>query len=139
MSTQRPPSKIQNDEQGYEKALAAVGDSLKSFDFDYLESRLHAHPQRHVRHALAPRRVEGPRRGQGGAQGPLHRRLQLVSFPPGYDSDSVLSYVCCCSRLSTDRDVARDSGVKHFEEIREAGLELPDINQIEVSTLHFVY
>ena len=25
------------------------------------------------------------------------------------------------------------SGVKHLEEIRQAGLELPDINQIEVS------
>ena len=33
-------SKIQNEEHGYEKTLAAVDDSLKTFGFDYIDFML---------------------------------------------------------------------------------------------------
>ena len=36
----RAASKLQPDEHGYEKALAAVDDSLKNFGFDYLDYML---------------------------------------------------------------------------------------------------
>ncbi|KAI1789489.1 Aldo/keto reductase [Ganoderma leucocontextum] len=95
-------SKIQNDEHGYEKTLAAVDDSLKKFGFDYLDYMLihSAMSDKPTRLATWKALVEAKAAGKVRSIG-------------------VSNY-----------------GVKHIEEIREAGLELPDINQIELQPLN---
>lgn len=95
-------SKIQNDEHGYEKTLAAVDDSLKKFGFDYIDYMLihSAMSDKPTRLATWKALVEAKAAG----------KLRSIG---------VSNY-----------------GVKHIEEIREAGLELPDINQIELQPLN---
>ncbi|PIL33946.1 hypothetical protein GSI_03654 [Ganoderma sinense ZZ0214-1] len=95
-------SKIQNEEHGYDKTLAAVDDSLKTFGFDYIDFMLihSAKSDKDTRLATWNALVEA--KGAGKVR-----------------SIGVSNY-----------------GVKHLEEIRQAGLELPDINQIELQPLN---
>ncbi|KAM5543931.1 hypothetical protein V8D89_002548 [Ganoderma adspersum] len=95
-------SKIQNDEHGYEEALAAVDDSLKNFGFGYLDYMLI-----HSAMSDTPSRLAA------------WRGLVAAKAAGKVRSIGVSNY-----------------GVKHLEEIREAGLELPDINQIELQPLN---
>ncbi|EJF58130.1 Aldo/keto reductase [Dichomitus squalens LYAD-421 SS1] len=95
-------SKVTNDDHGYEKTLAAVDESLKTFGFDYLDFMLihSAMSDKPTRLATWKALIEAKKAGK-------------------IRSIGVSNY-----------------GVKHLEEIREAGLELPDVNQIELQPLN---
>ncbi|KAM5541847.1 hypothetical protein V8D89_004576 [Ganoderma adspersum] len=95
-------SKIQNDEHGYEKTLAAVDDSLQKLGFEYVDYMLI-----HSAMSDTPTRLA------------TWRALVDAKAAGKVRSIGVSNY-----------------GVKHIEEIREAGLELPDINQIELQPLN---
>ncbi|KII91988.1 hypothetical protein PLICRDRAFT_50441 [Plicaturopsis crispa FD-325 SS-3] len=91
-------SKILGVNQGYERTLASVEESLDEFDFDYLDLFLIHDPKPGKEKRLATYRALLEKRDEG--------KIRSVG---------VSNY-----------------GVRHLEEIREAGLELPAVNQIEL-------
>ncbi|EIW51597.1 Aldo/keto reductase [Trametes versicolor FP-101664 SS1] len=94
-------TKLTNEDHGFDSTLAAVDQSLKRFEFEYLDFILIHSAMSDKERRLATWRalIEAKKQGKVKAIG-------------------VSNY-----------------GVKHLEEIREAGLETPAINQIELHPL----
>jgi len=91
-------SKVMHHEHGYETTLVAIDDSLKRFQFDYLDLYL----------------IHSPLSGKA-------RRLEAWK--------ALLE----AKKAGKVRTVGVSNyNVKHLEEIREAGLEMPVVNQIEL-------
>jgi hypothetical protein len=88
---------------------------------------------------MAPKGLEGAPCRQSSGQAPGHWRVELVRLhlsTPNSRSNSPRTLYSVLLRPGADAKNCTHSNVKHIEEIRNAGLEMPAVNQIEVGETH---
>ncbi|KAI0824064.1 Aldo/keto reductase [Trametes gibbosa] len=91
-------SKVNNPEHGFEKATAAIDDSLRKFGFDYIDLMLIHSPLSDKERRLQTWKALIEAKKQGKV-----RTIGVSNYGP-----------------------------RHLEEIREAGLQTPSVNQVEL-------